>query len=322
MPWDSTPWFPGVAGARVSAETARLLANVAVQGGEGVGGPDDCKVVTTTGGINVVPGAAAILNRSAAADGGRQSYVGRLPTNDFVSIPSASTGARSDAIVVTVEDPQYELFPEPPDPATAQYIFSRRINNVDPGLEDAAELGLDYPALLLARIDMPNGATSVSSSYIKDKRVLAQPQRWEEQLVSAEPPGTQNFTSDLAFARWITPASFPLRVPRWATHFIARMDVLNAIFYGPNGFGVMGLYYNGGLVASNPYAILAGAGTSSRSDTSAITNGAIAVPDAHRGTVKNFELYGRRDSGGASGYLSADAQTRVSLNVTWLQRPR
>jgi hypothetical protein len=119
MPWDSTPWFPGVVGARVSAETARLVANMAVQGGEGVGGPDDCKVVPTTGGINVVPGAAAVLNNNAGATG-RQSYVGRLATNDFVSIPSASTGARSDAIIVSIEDPQYGNFPAPSNPVTHQ----------------------------------------------------------------------------------------------------------------------------------------------------------------------------------------------------------
>lgn len=324
--WDSTPWFPGVSGARVSAETARLLANMAVQGGEGVGGPDDCKVVPFAGGVHVVPGAAAILNRSASPDGGKQSYVGRLPINDPVTVPSASTGSRSDAIVVTVEDPQYEMFPDPADPVTHQYIFSRRIPNVDPNLEDAEELDLGYPALLLARIDMPSGATSVQSSHIKDKRVLAQPQRQEEQLVSSEPASDERLESTTGFVRWVGPASFNLRVPKWATHFIARLDVTNSIFNtsaGPNGFGVLGLYYDNSLVASNPYAVLQAVSTSQRvSVQSAITNGVVAVPDSHRGALKTFNLYGRRDSGSSSGYLTTDAQTRAILNVTWLQRPR
>ena len=325
MPWDSTPWTPGVNGARVSPETARLLANMAVQGGEGVGGPDDCKVIPFAGGVHVVPGAAAVLNTNAGATG-RQSYVGRLPTNDLVTVPSASTGARSDAIIVSIEDPQYGNFPAPTDPVTHQYIYSRRIANVNPALEDASELGLNYPALLLARIDMTNGASSVTTGMIKDKRVLAQPQRGEEQIVSTGlASGTQDLTAS-SFARWITPVSYQLRVPKWATHFIARLDVTNSIFNttpGANGFGVLGLYYNGALVASNPYAVLQAAATTQRvSVQSAITNGVVAIPAGHGGTLKTFDLYGRRDSGTSSGFLSADPQTRGILNVTWLQRPR
>ena len=45
---------------------------------------------------------------------------------------------------------------------------------------------------------------------------------------------------------------------------LVRMDVNNSIHVGPNVFGDIGLYYNGALIASNPYASEAPAGTSQR----------------------------------------------------------
>lgn len=325
MPWDKSPWFPGLVGAKVSAEVARLLAYMALGGNEGVGGPNDCKVVPTgvsSGKVNVMPGGAAMLNRSAAPDGAQQMYVGRLPSIDPVDIDPTPVGARSDLVIAKVEDPQYPGFAAPTDPTTAQIMWSRVIKGVSPSLTSHRELNLPYPAVALARIDMPAGKSAVEVEYIVDLREIAQPKRKPEQRVSAQPPDGQSLEA-AAFARWITPAVFDISVPVWATHYAARIDVLNAIHTGANVYGVLGVFAGKtgsgtSLVASNPYAVENNAAATRVPSQSALTNGEVRLPSNTAGSQIRFELQGRRDGG--TGYLTTDMHTRVTVEVTFLER--
>lgn len=321
---EGVPWMIG-GGAKHSADVGRTLAHIAAGGREGVVEPGDWKVSATTPNANaqvhVAKGAGAIRNRSANAES--QSYTARaLSVSDLdISLPAAAP--RSDLVVLRIKDPQFAPWQPYAAGSTERqngpYAFPEIIPGVPAGIISAAELGLSQSLYAVARIDVPAGQSQVQQSWIKDLRQLIKAEREEVQLVSGVPPaGGENLTS-AAFARWITPASFTVKVPSWATHYIARLDVLNSIMYGPNGFGVLGLYAGNTLVASNPYAVLAGAGTSSRSSIqSAISNGELAAPTP--GQNVTFSLYGRRDSDSSSGYLSADAQTRAVLNITWLQR--
>lgn len=330
MPWDKTPWWIGN-GAIHSPEVMRNLAYQTLAGNEGITAPGDLKVLAASPAgttLRVMPGSAALLNRSVDSAGGQQLYTGRMPSLDTIS-PTAtgSSSGRSDAIIARVEDPTTGQWgANPADPTTAQYIFTRQIQNVSPTLRRITELNLNYPAILLARHDIPaNVATAFGvNSTIVDLRELAQPRRDNDAVVSGSFATPQGLSAS-TLARWFTPASFQVRVPYWATHYIVELEVRHAIHESLAGTttsvnGIIACYMDGALVASAPYASITPVGTSVRIPImSAITNGALAVPTGKADTLVTFELYGRRDGGTSA--LTTDAQTRAVLKYTWLQRP-
>ncbi|WP_348240077.1 hypothetical protein, partial [Salmonella enterica] len=86
-------------------EVARLLAYAATAGAKGIVTPGDIKVVPLdVPGSSVRVHAGACLIPSEAAGGAQQTYVGRNPSADTVSISATGSGSgRSDLIVARVE---------------------------------------------------------------------------------------------------------------------------------------------------------------------------------------------------------------------------
>lgn len=324
--FEGVPWMIG-GGARHSADVGRLLAYLATAGGEGVVAPTDWKVTASLPSANsqvhVGPGAGGIVNRSAGV--ASQSYGARALSVSDLDIAPTGGSPRSDLVVVRMKDPQFAPWVAY-DPVTqltqvqnGPYAFPEIISGVSASTTDARSLGLPHSMYAVARIDMPASTTNVQTAYIKDLRKLILPKRDEDILVSIQPPNDQRVTAT-SFARWITPASFPVAIPEWATHYLAELDVTNIIHVGPNVFGNLGLFLNGTLVANSPYASEAPAATSQRVPIQmAITNGKLALPAGYAGTTKNFDLYALRDSS-VTGYFTTDIQTRATLKITWLQR--
>lgn len=329
----NTNGFEGVAwmiggGAKHSADVGRVLAYIACGGREGVVAPGDWKVTATAGTpdaqVHVAMGAGSIINRSGGVVS--QAYTERSIAVSNLDVAPTGGSARSDLVVIRVKDPQFSPW-TPYDPVTqlaqrenGPYVFPEIISGVPAGTTDARSLGLSHSMYAVARIDMPASKSTVLPNYIVDLRQLIKPQREEVQLVSAAPAVDEANTAVVP-ARWITAVNFPVAIPEWATHYIARLDLTNTIHVGPNVFGNLELRLNGtNLVASNPYASEAPAGTSQRVPIqSAISNGILAVPAGYAGTTKNFALYGTRDPS-VTGYLTTDTQTRGILEITWLQR--
>ena len=139
MTWDSTPWAIG-GGAHNSVEVARLATFAATGGSEGIVTPDSLKVDATavvSAAVQVGKGSCLILNRSLLGE--EQTYAARKTAVDTIAVPgTGGSGARSDLIIARVEDPQYAPWQAPPDPVSAQYIFTRRIAGVPAGTETAA----------------------------------------------------------------------------------------------------------------------------------------------------------------------------------------
>lgn len=175
MAFDKTPWAID-GGARHFADVARLLAYASTSGAEGIVDPTSLAVraqSTPNGTVAVRPGAALILNRYAG--GNQQTYVVRNPSSTNVTIPATgASGGRTDAIVARVLDPQYEG-PTPADPVNFQYGFPERISGVPSSLTDVGQLGLTYPAVLLARINIPASTGTITNGMITDLREVAIP---------------------------------------------------------------------------------------------------------------------------------------------------
>lgn len=217
MTFDNTPWAIG-GGAEHKTEVARTLAYAATGGGEGIIGPADLKVLaspTPNGELRIQSGGVAILSRYPGA--GQQTYVARNPTEQKVS-PTAtgSAGGRSDLIVARVKDPQYEG-DVPTDPVNHQYVYGEVIPNVPATTTRFADLNLGYPAVELARIDIPASTGTYAQAMVTDLRKIVAPRSLTDSFM-AQPRAAD--WQDLTTPDWFDfPQNwFPeVTIPDWAT---------------------------------------------------------------------------------------------------------
>jgi len=172
-----TPWAVG-GGAQHEVEVARQQTHDSTGGAEGISLPGDLKVrpLATPGTkVRVAPGGAILVNRYPGGDG--QSYTVR---NDVeVEVPVTATGSaggRSDLVVARVLDPQYEGQP-PTDPSDFDYSMVEIIEGVPSSTMSARDLNLNYPAIGLARIDLPASTGTVEAAHLTDLRAMARPRR-------------------------------------------------------------------------------------------------------------------------------------------------
>lgn len=225
-------------GARIDSELMRVLAYAATGGAEGVVTPGDCKVspLAVPGkGIRIGTGGLIMRNRSGSA--ANQSYVAngrRVTTLDTVD--TTPSGARSDLVVVRVEDPEYGPWEEP-DPAEApdyQYVRPRILQGVPANTKTAAELNLGYSAYALARIDRPANTGTVLAQNIVDLRKVANPRREtvRKRLTLTE---AHQLTSSLA-PLWRTAQ---VDVPSWAARVNIRADLTNIVIKNFSASGVL-----------------------------------------------------------------------------------
>lgn len=214
--WDPTPWVIA-GGASHSADLARTLAFAATGGKEGVVLPGSLKVsqLSTPGaGVRISPGAATVINRSPG--GAEQTYVVRNAATHTLTVPGAGGGGRSDLVVVRVEDPQFPPWQAPANPANGVYVRTHLIQNVPANTDSAADLNLSYPALAIARIDIPSGATTITDAMIKDVRKMGQP-RTQRSMHTAYPTAVDRLGPNVAgFHNWPSKA-WQVYVPDWAT---------------------------------------------------------------------------------------------------------
>lgn len=178
-----TPWAVG-GGAEHQVEVARQQTFDATGGAEGVSRPGNLKVqplaVPGTK-VRVAPGGALLVNRYPGGEG--QSYTVRNDAQVEVDVTATgSGGGRSDLVVARVLDPQYEGQP-PADPDVFDYARVEVIEGVSSSTKSARDLNLNYPAIALARIDLPASTGTVQAAHITDLRELAQPRK-ERHLIA------------------------------------------------------------------------------------------------------------------------------------------
>ena len=165
MSFDSVPWFVG-GGALHPAEAARLLAYAATSGAAGVVVAGDLAVTqlpTAGTSVRVAVGGAVIPNLYPG--GGQQSYVGRAASSTDVSVTATDSGSgRVDLVVARIDDPFYGGT-VPADVTVGPYVRIAIIENVTAGSADIPA-GLAYPAIALARLDIPASTATITTPMI------------------------------------------------------------------------------------------------------------------------------------------------------------
>ncbi|PYG00155.1 hypothetical protein SAMN05216184_10494 [Georgenia satyanarayanai] len=226
MAADSTPWFVG-GGAEHSPEVARGELYDSTGGAEGISSPQSLRVLpmTPTGnGVRVAPGGCLLLNRYPG--GTLQTYSARwfseqILNGPTVLPPTPSGSGRTDLVIARILDPQYEGN-APANPNGFEYRRLAVIQNVSSSIRSIRELGLNYPAIALAKITRPANRGDVLAEHITDLREVAQPKTYRRlfthnlegstvhALDTASP--SSEYWPDFAEAIW------EIDVPEWATH--------------------------------------------------------------------------------------------------------
>lgn len=252
--FDPVAW--SIDGGKHRGELLRVLAFAATAGSEGIVQTTDCKVhQLATPGPQIEMDAGALLIRNRSANVRNQTYVanGRTPTR--LDVTQTGGSSRQDLVVVRIEDPQYGSgFTKPPagQEADWQYVKPFIIQGVPAGTSSAAALNLGYPAVALARLEIPAGTSVITNAMIKDLRKVAQPRRqrfvksWrptEYQDSNTWPRGTMGLFPRMEL---LVPC------PEWASQIKMIVNVGNLIQGGEAVTGGMRAEYGWNL-PGNPY---------------------------------------------------------------------
>lgn len=169
MALNSTPI--ATTGATHTAQQFRMMLRDLARDNQGVTTGLDLKVsaLSTPGaGVQISDGSAVITGRVSPVQG---SYTAYNIGADTVDISATGGSARSDMLIMRVEDPDYE---GNLNPATDPIVYWEIVPNVG---SSATTVPSGYSAIPLARIDIPSSTATITSAMIVDLRQVANPRR-------------------------------------------------------------------------------------------------------------------------------------------------
>lgn len=322
MTFYNAPW--ALDGATISSALARRAQYAAMSGAEGIVNAADLKVsqlAVAGNGLLISAGNAAITNRYQT-DPNETYTVANPGTHEILSteMPSSQPTAKSYLVLITVGDPEFSQVGHPwmtsdvLDPAeAADYVYVRPwLLEVASGTTSFDGLGLNYPALALARIDVPASTTTITNAMITDLRQMARPRSKE---VVVQTTGLTGTLTTAAINTFITfGGTWNVAIPKWATTAIVTGWIESAYVDGTKGvYGeVRANLVNAGVTPSTifdennqsrPLGDLMRVGYN--------IGGRISIPSAIRGTTQVFkteaETYG--DDPNDSLYLDSRSST-------------
>lgn len=320
------PWATGN-----MAENTHGLARQAffdsTGGAEGISSVGALKVQAQTvpnGTVRVAPGGAILNNRYDLTLG--QSYGARNASQTSVAITATgSAGGRTDAILLRILDPEFEGQP-PANPNNFDY--TRLVAVPAPaGITRIEQLGLTYPAILLARIMIPANTGTITNAMITDLREVARPGVWDawrprpnvvadtEVLKAAGPDG--EYFPNAGGEQWID-------IPKEATRVQIRATWMGIRYQAGANFGEMWAEFGPYLRPSTrKYStqryMWDTAATGGVYRTNWIVEDDVYIPADIRGTNQAFIMKARHANAGGAHLTSIDSMSGVSLSLRFLQ---
>lgn len=241
MAMERVPYLVG-GGFEHSAEVMRAALAAATSGAEGILTPGDFKVTpTSVPGTNIAVAPGNGLIRNSYGGGGAQTYAVRAPSQTQLPIQATgSAGARTDLVVARVDDPTYAGGPF--DPGTFEAAKFEVIRGVPAVTTSAAELGLSYPAIALARITLPKSTGTVTAGMVRDLRKIAQPRKERHIFVRpmVQGDGVRRLANeDPTGQYWPDVTSWRVEVPVWAqrVRMVAQWGGVSLLADGKNSYG-------------------------------------------------------------------------------------
>ncbi|MCX4885857.1 hypothetical protein [Streptomyces sp. NBC_00847] len=300
-------------GATHSAQQFRMLVRDLSRGAEGITEGDDLKVTqrsTPGGGITVGDGSAVIKGRDDAFQGHYS-----VCNVGSVDVDIASTGgtARSDMVIIRIEDPEYT---GTLDPAVDEIAYPQVISGVS---SSATAIPDGRTGIPLARIDIPSSTATITDAMVHDLRKVANPRRDFTQLtqsptaLSTDIGGTSG-----TFSNFSTAAGWPVAIPDWATTAILNLAVGQLRYNTDVYFGQIRATFGASLTVQA--VNLDDNDTGTRRGT-VVLGDTLTIPSAYRGTSQTlrFQACGLSPNPGKVG---VDGSTTLMAGIQFVEAPR
>ncbi|MFI7315686.1 hypothetical protein [Streptomyces venezuelae] len=299
-----------VRGADHSARAMRLMIRDLARGRQGVAGGEDLKVrpLETPGpGVRVGDGSALIHGARPWQGAYTQSNIG----DTVVDVPPTGPVARTDLLVLRIEDPEFE---GDRDPRRQEIGYFDLIQNI--GAQDTAALR-EMTAIPLARLTIPRNTATITAEMITDLRRLANP-RTERTLRTVHPTTTEKVPPKHGqWAAWPKEAAWELDVPAWATE--AAIVVTLSGLRAEAGSVYAELRTRLGQRAAKP-TVVDDDGTTTRRSSVTLAD-TLAVPPAYRGTRQHLAVEINQNDKYGDGDLTVAKGTTVTLDVAFTEGP-
>lgn len=190
-------------------------------------------------GVQIAPGVGLVLNGYQATP--NEAYVVSNPgvhTMTSGEMPAANVSAKSYLVCIVIGDPDFSQAGHPwmpssgvPDGEESTFIYVRpTIIEVAAGATTAPA---GYPALVLARIDVPANTTTITDAMITDLRTLSQPRNTSKLYISGNAwAALTRYVTTTAYADWGQAEFAPqIAIPSWATRadIVAQVDGIGIV---------------------------------------------------------------------------------------------
>lgn len=318
-------------GATMRSSLARAQAYIACSGAQGVAQRSDLKVSqlgTPGNGLLIASGSAVVLNGYqgdifSIAD---QAYTVINPATHTVGSPDmpASSGSTTHYILaIVIGDPEFAQtghpFMGPTDPPSgteATFSYVRPVMIACSSTATSLSSTLGYPAIPLARIDIPPSTTTITNAMITDIRQLARPRnKLEQGFVTAT--GAANVTT--AWAR-IGPTGLTVDIPRWAVKAKIQGFVEGLRLTTGGGNGKIEAYFEVDSRAGSVTNVNENSPGHDADRRSYSVGGIIDVSDL-AGTNQKLSIRAQANSSGDNNFLKVDTSTSVFVSVYFEEQP-
>ncbi|MEU0722884.1 hypothetical protein [Streptomyces sp. NPDC006140] len=298
-----------VRGGDHSARAMRLMIRDLARGRQGIAEAGDLKVrpLETPGpGVRVGDGSALIHGVRPWQGAYMQSNIG----DAVVDVPPTGPFARTDLLVLRVEDPEYE---GERDPRREDIGYFQLIQGVD---EDTTALR-EMTAIPLARIILPRNTAAVTADMITDLRRIANP-RTERTLLTVHPKDTEKVPAKHGqWANWPKEAAWDVDVPAWATKATIVVSLSGLRAEAGNIYAELRTRLG---EHNAPPTVFDDDGTSIRR-AGVILADAFTLPSAYRGTRQHLAVQINQIDKYGDGDLTVAKGTTVTAEIVFTEGP-
>ncbi|MFE4915797.1 hypothetical protein ACFRCX_30295 [Streptomyces sp. NPDC056652] len=300
-------------GATHSAQQFRMLVRDLARGAEGITEGDDLKVsqLSTPGsGVQISSGSGVVRGRISTFQG---HYSVCNTGADTITIAPTGGTARSDMVILRVEDPEYE---GSLDPQVDEVCYFQVISGVSPSATTIPDGRTGIP---LARIDIPTSTSTITTALIKDLRTVANP-RQDRVLYTQSPASmsTQIGGTSGTYSYFSTAAGWTIAIPSWATTARIRLDIGGLRMATNVVFGNVRATWGSSLTVQP--VVIDDNQTGTRRMV-ALAADTLTIPSSYRGTS---QLLRAQFAGlpGNVGTVSVDSSSTLIADVAFFEAPR
>lgn len=300
-------------GATHSAQQFRMLVRDLANGSEGITQGDDLKITqrsTPGGGVSVADGSGVIRGRANTFQG---SYAACNIGAADVTIAATGGSARSDMVILRIEDPEYE---GSLDPDTDEIAYFQVISNVSSSATAIPDARTGIP---LARIDIPASTSTITDAMIVDLRKVANPRRSRRLYTQSPTADSALIGSSTTYSYFSTASGWNIAVPDWATTVRLRVDVCPIRYSTADFFGALRATFGASLTLQAT-SLDDNQGSAVRK-IPGICADTLTVPSAYRGTTQLLRAQGNGASGN-TGRINVTTATTFVADVEFEEAPR